>query len=196
AGTVAASALDAVHARTGKARALLVGCGLGRHGDTDEFVRHLIGSTTLPGVLDADGLNAVAPVIDELDFAGRWVLTPHLGELRRLTGREDLSTASRLELAVEYAACWNAVVLVKGLPSVVAGPDGTAYINPTGGPALATAGAGDVLAGAIAGLQAQGLAPLEAAAAGLYLGGAAADRYAASHDGRSLRAMDVVDGLR
>ncbi|MEM6337745.1 MAG: NAD(P)H-hydrate epimerase, partial [Bacteroidota bacterium] len=108
AGTVAVSALDAVHARTAKARALLVGCGLGRHGDTDEFVRHLIGSTTLPGVLDADGLNAVAPVIDELDFAGRWVLTPHLGELRRLTGREDLSTASRLELAVEYAARWNA----------------------------------------------------------------------------------------
>jgi NAD(P)H-hydrate epimerase len=87
------------------------------------------------------------------------------------------------------------VLLVKGLPSVVASPDGRAWICATGNPALATAGTGDVLAGMCAGLLAQGLAPTDAAAAAMHVGGAAADRFATRYAPRSMTAMDLVNEL-
>jgi NAD(P)H-hydrate epimerase len=87
------------------------------------------------------------------------------------------------------------VLLLKGQPSVVAGPDGTTYVAGTGTPALATAGTGDVLAGQCVGLLAQGMAPVEAAAAALHLGAAAARRYARTRDPRTLAAPDLVDEL-
>jgi NAD(P)H-hydrate epimerase len=95
----------------------------------------------------------------------------------------------------EHARRWNVVLLLKGQPSIVAGPDGRTYVGRAGTTALAAAGTGDVLAGQCVGLLAQGLPPLEAAAAALHLGGAAAQRYAATRDPRTLAASDLVDEL-
>ena len=98
--------------------------------------------------------------------------------------------------AARYVAdTYNCVLLLKGYPALAAAPDGSTWINTTGGPALAAAGTGDVLAGLCGGLLAQGLSAEQAAVAGLHIGGAAADRYAAKRAGRSLRATDLLDEL-
>ena len=175
--------------------ALLVGPGLGRSSGTTKFVHRLVEVVDAPLVIDADGLNALADL--EGDWTapadGSWILTPHAGEFRRLAGAVDL--ADRVRVVQEHAQRWNVVLLLKGQPSIVAGPGGRTYVGSTGTPALATAGTGDVLAGQCVGLLAQGLPPLQAAATALHLGGAAAQRYAATRDPRTLAASDLVDEL-
>jgi hydroxyethylthiazole kinase-like uncharacterized protein yjeF len=133
-----------------------------------------------PLVVDADGLNALA----QLDAEEWWrrlptpsVLTPHPGEMARLMGVKTAEVqADRPRIAKEMAAEWGHVVLLKGAYTVVAAPDGRAVILPFATPALATAGSGDVLAGAIVGLLAQGLTPFDAALTGAYLHGLAGSR--------------------
>jgi NAD(P)H-hydrate epimerase len=131
--------------------------------------------------------------MDELsDHAnGRWILTPHAGEFRRLAGDVDLT--DRVRVAQTYAERWNSVLLLKGTPSLVAAPDGRTFVGSTGNAGLATAGSGDVLAGQIAALAAQGVPPLPAAACALHLGGATAERIAATRDLRTITATDLVD---
>ena len=189
-------ALDALAPRLEKARALLVGPGQGRHPVTQRFIRALLQQTDLPAVVDADGLNALAEDPDWIarHAAGRWILTPHAGEFRRLAGG-DVDLSDRIGVVQDYARRWNCVLILKGMPSVVGTPDGAAFINATGNPALATAGTGDVLAGLCAGLLAQGVAPTAAAVAALHLGGAAADRYVAHHHPRTMIATDLLDQL-
>ena len=190
-------ALDDLGGRLEKARGLLVGPGLGRAAGTQRFVRRLLEMTDVPAVVDADGLNALAGQSDawfKKHSQGRWVLTPHAGEFARLAGG-DADRSDRLRTAQEYARRWDCALMLKGQPSVVAGPQGRAYVCGTGNPALATAGTGDVLAGLTAGLLAQGMDSLKAAAAALHIGGAAADRFTASRAARSLVAPDLLDQL-
>ncbi len=192
-------AMQAVGGRLDKAAAGLIGCGLGRAKDTQEFVRSFLSDVDLPMVVDADGLNALAGHTDLISRRadGRWILTPHMGEFRRLAGEEleetGLDADDRLGLAQHFARAWNCVLLLKGLPSIVASPHGTAWINATGNAGLAAAGTGDVLAGLCAGLLAQGMAPVHAAVAALHIGGAAADRFAEHRAARSMQAMDLAD---
>lgn len=188
-------ALQALSPRLEQARALLIGCGLGRAEGTAELVRRLCEQTHLPLVLDADGLNAFAGHTDLIrkHAGGRWVLTPHVGELRRLAG--DVSLEDRLSLVRKLSADWNCILLLKGMPSVIGTPDGKVFVCKTGNPALATAGTGDVLAGIIAGLLAQGLSPEDAAVCGAHIGGAAADAFTAKKSARSMQAMDLVEAL-
>lgn len=199
AGTAHPDALDTLAAPLKKATALLVGCGLGRHPETQALVRTLFTQTDLPGVLDADGLHALAGHTNLLaaQQTCRWILTPHWGEFKHLLGAEaeGLDVRDRVALAGTYAQRWHCVLVLKGMPSVVGCPDGRVFINATGNPALATAGAGDALAGMCAGLLAQGLAPEQAAIAALHIGGAAADAYAAEYDGRTMLATDLADRL-
>jgi len=178
-----------------RADALLVGPGLGRAPDTQEFVARLLAETNHPLVLDADGLNAMADLDEDWTAHARrdWILTPHAGEFKRLAEEPDVTDPVRTAQA--YAEEWGVVLLLKGRPSVVAGPEGTAYIGSTGTPALATAGTGDVLAGQCVGLLAQGVPPLQAAALALHLGGAAAQRYAERCDPRTMVATDLIDLL-
>jgi NAD(P)H-hydrate epimerase len=189
-------ALEVLAPRLAQARALLLGCGLGRARGTQDFIRRLLAQTDLPVVLDADGLNALAGHTDLLDrhADGRWILTPHAGEFKRLAG-EDVDLSDRVRVARDHARRWNVHLVLKGMPSLVATPDGTVYLNGTGNPALATAGTGDILAGFCAGLLAQGLTPEAAAVCGLHLGGAAADRYAEHYGPRSMVATDLLDQL-
>ncbi|MFP4227430.1 MAG: NAD(P)H-hydrate dehydratase [Salinivenus sp.] len=179
-----------------RADALLVGPGLGRAAGTEQAVRRVVETTDRPLVLDADGLNALAGHADALlpRADGRWILTPHAGEFRRLAA-DDVDLTDRVRVVQSYAQRWNVVLLLKGTPSLVAGPDGRAFVNRTGTPALATAGSGDVLAGQCVGLLAQGLPPLHAAAAAMHLGGAAARRYARTRDPRTMTAPDLIEEL-
>ncbi|PSQ99004.1 MAG: bifunctional ADP-dependent NAD(P)H-hydrate dehydratase/NAD(P)H-hydrate epimerase [Bacteroidetes bacterium QS_9_68_14] len=187
-GLDARAALDALSGQLDKAGGLLVGPGLGTADGTARFVRLLLEETDVPAVIDADGLNALAGQRDawfETHSQGRWVLTPHAGEFARLTGTENPDLSDRLRAAQEHAQRWGCTLVLKGFPSVVAGPEGRAHVGSTGSPALATAGTGDVLAGLGAGLLAQGVAPLQAAA----------DRFTTSRAGRTLLASDLAGEL-
>jgi NAD(P)H-hydrate epimerase len=163
---------------------------------TQTFIRTLLQTTRLPVVVDADGLNALAddPGFITRHAEGRWILTPHAGEFMRLAD-DDVDLTDRIRTAQTYAQRWNCVLILKGMPSLTAAPDGTVYINPTGNPALATAGTGDVLAGMCTGLLTQGLSPLHAAVCALHLGGAAADRYALHCHAPTMMATDLLDHL-
>jgi NAD(P)H-hydrate epimerase len=160
-------------------RALVLGPGLGRSEATRAFLpRVLEGLRALPDaerprlVVDADGLNNLATLERWWELLPREsILTPHPGEMGRLCGGQHVSGGGpdRLEIAQTRAQEWGQVVVLKGACTIIAAPDGRARINWRGNPALATAGTGDVLAGAIGGLLAQGMAPYEAASAGVFL---------------------------
>ncbi|MGD9798154.1 MAG: NAD(P)H-hydrate dehydratase, partial [Acidimicrobiia bacterium] len=166
-------------------RSLVVGPGLGRAGDAD--VRALLAGLALPVVVDGDGLTALAPLDHPL--AAGAVLTPHDGELARLTGGPP--GPDRLDQARRLASRAGCTVLLKGPVTAVADPDGSVLLSATGDARLATAGTGDVLAGSIGGLLAQGVAPARAAAAGAWLHGEAG----AAGRVRGLLAGDLPDFL-
>ena len=174
-GSISTEALATVIERLERVDALAIGPGLSTDEDTAAFVRELVRSCPVPFVLDADGLNAFAGRADELaDRKADAVLTPHAGEFVRLSETSSHELAEdRLRHARALAARTGAVTLLKGSRTLVVAPDGTARINPTGGPVLATAGSGDVLTGAIGALLARGLDPMEAASAGAYVHGLA-----------------------
>lgn len=179
----------------------VVGPGLGQNGSTALFVRTLLARLSVPAVVDADGLNILAgwEGAEELrrrDGAAPWILTPHPGEMARLSGRSrDEILAAPVAVARTVAARYRAVVVLKGARTVVAEPGGRAWINATGNPVLATGGTGDVLAGAIGALLAQGCAPWQAAAAGVYLHGVAADLAARELGDAGALTREIADRL-
>ena len=192
-GGLAAAALAPIHDAIGRSDAVLVGCGLGRDAETQALVRDLL-TADAPLVLDADGLHAVAGHAETLpQRPAPTVLTPHLGELRALLDDADFEPTDRIETVRELAARWQAVVLLKGMPSVLASPDGRVRVGPPGHPALATAGTGDVLAGLTVGLMAQGLDGIDAATCALHLGWAAAERWSETRAPSALGASDLLD---
>jgi len=180
--------------RRQKATVLLLGPGLGsiaqstaRATETRMLVQQL-----LPGFaaqLLAEGEPFPHP-------AGELVVTPHPGEMARLTGLSAAALAADREgAALRYAKAWNAVVVLKGARTVVASPDGRVCVNPTGNPGLARGGSGDVLAGMLAALLACGLPAYEAAACAVYLHGAAADRAAAKRGEYGMLPHDILPEL-
>ena len=182
-GTVARGAFDVLSERLPEADALAIGPGMTTHAETAETIRALVRSSPVPVVLDADGLNAYAGRRGELaDRQSAAVLTPHAGEFARIAGVTAADVgADRVGHARRLAAEANATVLLKGSRTVIACPEGRAWINPTGGPFLATGGTGDVLTGMIAGLIARGLSVGHAAAAAAYLHGVAGQLAGREH---------------
>jgi NAD(P)H-hydrate epimerase len=171
----AAGAAVAASLGAGNYTAFVLGCGLGNNRATQGFVAELLRHPLPATVIDADGLNCLAA---QEGWANRLpaqcVLTPHPAEMARLCGIEvGEVVAHRWELARAQAAAWRCVVLLKGPYTVVAHPDGRLGVLPMATPALATAGSGDVLAGIIGGLLAQGCEPFAAACVGAWLHGAA-----------------------
>ena len=156
---------------------LAIGPGLGTSESTQQVVRDILLQVQTPVVIDADALTALqghTEILTQMQAAK--VLTPHSGEMARLIGKEISEiNADRINIAAQYAKEWNAVLVLKGAPTVIACPDGTVYVNSTGSSALATGGSGDVLTGIIAGLAAQEITLQEAAVCGVYLHGKAAD---------------------
>jgi NAD(P)H-hydrate epimerase len=177
----------------------LVGPGLGRDPSTWRLVLDLVANVQQPLVLDADGLNALADSRDALlrvASRGPRVLTPHPGEMARLVDRRTVEVqAERVRWATTAARGWGAVVVLKGSHTVVAAPDGRLSEDPHEVPALATGGTGDVLAGVIAGLIAQGSEPFEAAVTGVYVHAEAGRRVASRLGDAGLLASDLLPEL-
>ena len=192
--------LAAIEAALPPCDALLIGPGLGQADGSVALVRALLRSPAVRGlrgmVVDADGLNALAGSDWSADLPANVVVTPHPGEMARLTARDVAAVqGGRLAIAQESAAAWGATVVLKGANTVVASPEGATRVSAIAHAALATAGTGDVLAGALAGLLAQGLPPLDAATLAVYLQGNAGERAARSMGSAGATAGDVLREL-
>jgi ADP-dependent NAD(P)H-hydrate dehydratase / NAD(P)H-hydrate epimerase len=175
-----------------------IGPGIGRNPETVQFVHEAVHQTKVPLVLDADGLNAFAGRTNLLDGRRRpLVLTPHPGEMSRLAGISIKAVqADRLNVARSFARDHHLVLVLKGDRTIIALPDGSAWVNPTGNPGMATGGTGDILTGMTAGVIAQ--MPNDyarAAIAAVYLHGLAGDVAAEKMGEHSLVATDLLDGL-
>lgn len=166
---------------------------------TRAFVREFVEQRTAPMVIDADGLNALAPWPEELKGSDKLpiIVTPHPGEMARLMGKTNSDVqADRIGVAREFSEKHHVIVVLKGSRSLIAAPDGNVYVNPTGNAGMATAGSGDVLTGLIAGLLAQSPTDaLGATIAGVYLHGLAGDIAASKLGQRSLIASDIIANL-
>lgn len=220
-GVIDKGAVEVVRAHLGRATALLIGPGLGREAATQVFVERMLTgpeSATRPAigfvhepespamdsrelppmVIDADGLRLLAGLSDWAKrIPSGTVLTPHPGEMSALTGDSASAIqADRMASARGWAAGWGHVVVLKGAHTVVAEPGGRTAVLPFATPALARAGTGDVLAGAIVGLLAQGLGAFEAATLGAYLHGRAGELAAERRGGEdSVLAGEVAESL-
>jgi NAD(P)H-hydrate epimerase len=200
-GSISAEAAPLFVERLREYDVLLMGCGLGQHPSTQEFVRESLFSLSpiMPRgvVVDADALNALAKVNkwwQRMNYQA--VLTPHPGEMARLTGLSVAEIqADRLKIAQKMAAEWQKVVVLKGAYTVIAAPDGRAKLNPSANPGLASAGTGDVLSGAIAGMLAQGLSPFDAACCGVHLHSAAGDVVKSELGDAGMIASDLLPVL-
>lgn len=177
-GTLRVAALPGLLEAAQKADAVVLGCGLGQNADTIEIVQTLLRELTIPIVLDADGINALRGNIDILKASrAPLLLTPHPGEFSRLSGLPVAqSYQARVESAREFAQQVGCTLVLKGANTVVAtGGDARVFVNNTGNAGMATGGSGDLLAGMLGSLLAQGMAPLRAACCGVHLHGAAGD---------------------
>lgn len=181
-----------------KAKSILIGPGLGREDGVLEFIQTLLQNHNGPAVLDADALHAF---IGQREWVhthshGRWIFTPHQGEFQKLLGLESgnstILSESHVDAARQFASQWNVVLLLKGFPSLVATPTGSVIINSTGQSSAATAGAGDVLGGIIAGFLARGLSPAEAAICGIHVAGTATDLYVEENAAGTMMAGDII----
>ncbi|MGC2516094.1 MAG: NAD(P)H-hydrate dehydratase, partial [Terriglobales bacterium] len=181
-------------------KTLAIGPGISRNSETAEFVHAIVKRSATSIVVDADGLNAFEGVADKLNGRGRiLVITPHPGEMARLTGLTIAEIqANRLEVARNFAREHELIVVLKGHRTLIAGPttaapDGTVWVNPTGNPGMATGGTGDILTGMVAGLIAQHPQhALAATALAVYLHGLAGDLASESVGESSLVATDLV----
>ena len=194
---LARDAVDASRDLLKRCNSVAVGPGLGRDPDTVRFVHAILPKLDHPMVIDADGLNAVAENTEIFSqLRARAVITPHPGEMSRLTGTETAVIQSdRLMAAREAAAKFGVVVVLKGAGTVIAAPDGRAFVNLTGNAGMASGGMGDVLTGAIGGFLAQGLSALDAAICGVYLHGIAGDLAAEDLGVAGLLASDLLPRL-
>lgn len=197
-GIISVEGADIIYKQRTQYNVLLTGCGLGQNPTTVEFVKSLLLKKGLPPlVIDADGLNILGRIPNWWQkIPDNTILTPHPGEMARLCGLTiDEVQNDRTGTAVKFAQKWQKTVVLKGAFTVVASAEGKCRINPFANAGLASGGAGDVLAGAIAGLAAQGLKPYEAASLGVYLHGAAGDKIRNEIGDAGTIASDLLPAL-
>jgi NAD(P)H-hydrate epimerase len=177
--------------------AIAVGPGLGQQPEVQKMVRRLVTSSSLPVVIDADALNVIAhDVVALKKLQTPMVLTPHPGEMGRLIGKTAREVQThRWEIAKHFARKHGVVTVLKGAGTVVTDKSGKLWINSTGNPGMAKGGMGDALTGMIGAFLAQGLSPLDAARAGVFLHGLAGDIARERHGEQSLLASDLISSL-
>ena len=177
--------------------AVALGPGIAHSPGSVSLIRRIARECTLPLVIDADGLNALAGKLTVLEqAAGPRILTPHPGEMARLAGVDTKAVQSdRIGITREMARRTKATVALKGAHTVVSEPNGRTVVNPTGNPGMASGGMGDVLTGIIGSLLCQGFSPWEATSAGVFLHGLAADLASQKKGERGLIARDVIDAV-
>jgi NAD(P)H-hydrate epimerase len=174
---------------------LAIGPGISRNPESSEFVRPLVQTSELPVVLDADGLNAFEDRAEQLDGSHRTlVLTPHPGEMSRLTGIPVSEIQKdRIAVARRFAREHNCILVLKGNRTLIADASGTAWVNTTGNPGMATGGTGDVLTGMVAGLLAQHRdKPLYSVLAAVHLHGLAGDLACRDLGEQAMIAGDLI----
>lgn len=195
-GGLSEAALPEIMTRLERADACVFGPGLGGGRAIEKLIPEIL-QQKKPVLLDADGINAVSRNINIL--AGKKcevVLTPHPGEMSRLTGKSIAQIQStRVQTAVEFAERFGVTVVLKGAGTVIAFPDGTHCINLTGNPGMATGGTGDVLSGVIGSLMGQGCSVRDAAVLGVFLHGLAGDLAAQEKGIYGMIASDVIEQL-
>jgi len=197
-GIVSPEAAELLTRQSGQYNVLLLGCGLGQSQSAVEFVSSVLFRKELPPlVLDADALNILAKLPDWWQqLTDGAILTPHPGEMARLCGLSvEEVQLNRSGIARRFAAEWRQTIVLKGAHTVIADPDGCCRISPFANPGLASAGTGDVLAGAIAGLVAQGLSLFDAAALGVYLHGEAGEMIRNMLGDAGMIATDLLPAL-
>ncbi len=180
-----------------KADSLLIGPGLGNNADTASAVYKLLKASKVPTVIDADGLNILSENVDYLrEVKAPLIVTPHPGEMARLTGKsiEEIE-ANKALVALEFAASYGVITVLKGAYTVIAEPGGKIYINKTGNEGMASAGSGDMLSGMIAAFLANGTSPLNAAVYGVCLHGAVGDITAKRLGTRGMTVTDMLSDL-
>ncbi len=196
-GVLGESAFDRIKdLMTGK-QCLAIGPGLGQAEPTKKLVRQIVKSSSIPLVVDADGLNNLAARVEILKSVSTPViLTPHPGEMARLmnSGVGNVQQ-DRIKCARDFATGFGVHVILKGARTVIAHPDGGVFVNPTGNAGMASGGMGDVLTGIVAGLIAQGHSPEEACRAGVYLHGLAADSLGETIGPYGYLAGDVMGAI-
>jgi NAD(P)H-hydrate epimerase len=198
AGGIDTGALDRVLELATTMTVVAVGPGIGRQPETVEFVQELVKRVKCPRVIDADGLNAFQGKTELLDGHDRpLVLTPHPGEMSRLTGMSiNAIQADRVNVARSFARDHHLVLALKGYDTIIALPDGQAWVNPTGNPGMATGGTGDILTGMTAGVIAQMPDDVaRATVAAVYLHGLAGDVAVETMGEHSLTATDLLRAL-
>ena len=180
-----------------KKSALLFGPGIGVKETARGVLWWLLRNLHLPWVIDADGLNLLAGGLERLESASTPpVLTPHPGEMARLLGSDTAAVnRDRVGIARSFAGEHRCYVVLKGARTVIATPHGAVFINPTGNPGMASGGMGDVLAGILAGLLAQGIKVEDALKLGVFLHGFVGDQVAKNKGEMGLIASDVLEGL-
>jgi ADP-dependent NAD(P)H-hydrate dehydratase / NAD(P)H-hydrate epimerase len=198
AGFISEKASEILLSHLQRPTAFLIGPGIGASASTGKFVEAVISAVKIPTVVDADGLRHLAQIPDwHKKIFPSAILTPHVGEMSALTGlsKEEIQE-NRNEVALKFAKEWGHVVVLKGAFTAIASPDGEMTVIPVASPALARAGTGDVLAGLIVGLRAQGLDAYSAAVAGAFIhaeaGLIAADDLGAT---ASVLASDVLNSI-
>ena len=194
-GIVAPEAIASVLERLEKCDACLIGPGLGISDGAEKVVSAVIESSTVPLVIDADGITAVSRNIDILEKAKcPVILTPHDGEFARLGG--DLSAKDRLTAARDFSMEHKSVLVLKGYHTIVATPDGRAFVNTTGNPGMAKGGSGDVLSGIILSLLGQKLPVDEAVVKSVYIHGLAGDICSEKLGECSMTPSDIIDAIK
>ncbi|MBN1176767.1 MAG: NAD(P)H-hydrate dehydratase [Dehalococcoidales bacterium] len=197
-GHISAEAVEIIMQNHSQYKALLIGCGLGQSPSTTECIASLLSEKRLPAlVLDADALNTLSQTPEWWKlFPGDAILTPHPGEMSRLCGLSiDEIQSDRIGIARKYAAAWNKTIVLKGGYTIVAGPDGYCRVSPYAHPGVATAGSGDVLAGVITGMAAQGLPLADAAGLGVRVGGEASEIVSNLLGDAGIIASDLLTAL-
>lgn len=197
-GHLTSSAFPAIEKLLPSMNAVAVGPGLDRRPGTYALVQKLVETIAVPLVIDADGLNALAEDINVLrrKKSKHIILTPHPGEMSRLLGTSipDVE-AIRISVAQEFARNYGVYLVLKGARTIIATPNGTAAINGSGNPGMATGGMGDVLTGIIVSLLGQGYAAWEACRLGVFIHGYAADMVAEEKGEIGINASDVQEKL-
>lgn len=176
---------------------IVAGPGLGTGERAELLVETILRQAEVPVILDADGLNVIAEHLDWLREAkGPVVVTPHLGEMERLTKKSIFEIQRQLlQTARDFAAEYHVICVLKDARTVTALPDGRTYVNVSGNNGMATAGSGDVLTGILAGLAAQGMELCQAVPAGVYLHGAAGDSQRRDKGAYGMTAQDLLTGI-
>jgi NAD(P)H-hydrate epimerase len=178
-------------------RAVVIGPGLGTYKETQSLVLKLIRTLNLPIILDADGITALTIQPKTLPVANRsLVLTPHPGEMAKLVRSQVKEVLEdRIGLSRNFSQSQHVHLILKGHPSLISTPKGEVFINPTGNPGMASAGAGDVLTGMIGGLVCQGFDILPSLQIAVYLHGLAGDEGAKEMGEKSLIASDIIEKI-